>query len=135
MGESQITHCSLLNMEPPICQICQARRATVSFSCWRSGRFLDRTFVCLECAPAVERLTFGGSGRLARFVTAATLHRARAAGIDPSVGCPGCGTTLAQVLTDAAAGCELCYERFSDELAAAIQSIQGWAAHVGKTPV
>ncbi len=121
-------------MDAPVCQICSARRAAVSFSSWRSGRFLDRTFVCLDCAPAFERLRHAGSGRLASFVAAAALERARAAGIDPSVGCPGCGTTLARVLVDAAVGCEQCYERFSSDLVPAIELTQGWSAHVGKSP-
>ena len=120
--------------EEPICQLCQARRAAVSFSCWRSGHFLDRTFVCLECAPVFERLSFKSSGRLAKFVASAALEQALSAGIDPSVGCPGCGTTLAQVLTNAAVGCEMCYERFSADLTGAIESLQGWRSHVGKMP-
>jgi protein-arginine kinase activator protein McsA len=77
----------------------------------------------------------GGSGRLAKLVVSAAIDRARAAGIDPTTGCPGCGTTLAQVLTDAAVGCEVCYERFSSDLTAAIETIQGWRAHVGKLPM
>lgn len=120
--------------EDPICQICQSKRATVSFSSWRSGRFLDRTFVCTECAPAFEKLSYGGSGRVAEFVADAALERARMAGIDPSLGCPGCGMTLAQILTDAFAGCGMCYERFAGEMTSAIASMQGWGAHVGKSP-
>jgi protein-arginine kinase activator protein McsA len=119
--------------DEPICQLCQARRATVSFSCWRSGRFLDRTFVCLDCAPTYETLTYGGAGKLAKFVASAAVARTIAAGINPEVGCPGCGKTLAEVLTDAAVGCEVCYERFADGLASAIKSLQPWGAHVGKT--
>lgn len=90
--------------------------------------------MCTECAPAFEKLSFGGKGKVAGFVVNAALERARMAGIDPSRGCPGCGKTLAQVLTDAFAGCEMCYERFSSELSSAIASIQGWGAHVGKSP-
>lgn len=120
--------------EVPKCQICQARRATVSYSCWRSGRFLDRTFVCLDCAPTYEKLSLGGSGKLADFVASAVIARAKKAGIDPELGCPGCGKTLSQVITDAAVGCEMCYERFSDDLAEAIKSVQPWGAHVGKAP-
>lgn len=121
--------------DEPICQVCQFKKATVSYSCWRSGQFLDRTFVCLECAPAFERLTYGGSGRVARFVASAAMERARAAGIDPSRGCAGCGTTLAEVLTEATVGCEMCYERFSSDMAPAIGAIHGWGAHVGKSPI
>lgn len=117
-----------------ICQVCQAKRAAVSFSCWRSGHFLDRTFVCLDCAPAYEKLTFGSSGRLAALAASASIERTLAAGIDPASGCPGCGTRLVEVLTNAAVGCETCYERFSSDLASAIESIQGWGAHVGKSP-
>lgn len=120
--------------EGPICQICQAKKATVSFSCWRSGHFLDRTFVCLECAPAYEKLMYGGSGRLAALVASASIERMLAAGIDPASGCPGCGTRLAEVLNHAAVGCEMCYESFFSDLAPAIESIQGWGAHVGKSP-
>ncbi|MEN6372440.1 MAG: hypothetical protein ABFD64_10560 [Armatimonadota bacterium] len=72
---------------------------------------------------------------MAGLVAGASINRARAAGIDPDIGCPGCGTTLAEVLTNAAVGCEMCYERFSSDLASAIEAIQGWRAHVGKLPI
>ncbi len=117
-----------------VCQLCQARKATVSFSCWRSGRFLDRTFVCLECAPTFERISYGNSGRLAKFVASAALVRSKAAGIDPQKGCPGCGKTAAMILTDAVAGCEVCYKHFGEQLAEPIASVQPWGAHVGKSP-
>ncbi|HOK54075.1 MAG TPA: hypothetical protein PLU88_04450 [Armatimonadota bacterium] len=90
--------------------------------------------MCLDCAPTFERLFYSSSGRLARLVAAASVDRAKAAGIDPTSGCPGCGLTLAEVLTDAAVGCEICYERFYSDLAGAIESIQEWGAHVGKFP-
>jgi protein-arginine kinase activator protein McsA len=118
----------------PVCQLCQAKRATVSFSCWRSGHFLDRTFVCLDCAPTYERLSCEGPGRLAKFVANAAIVRAKAVGIDPEKGCPGCGKTIAMILTDGIAGCEVCYMHFSKDLAGPISSVQPWGAHVGKSP-
>ena len=91
--------------------------------------------MCSECAPTFERLFYGSSGRLARLVMSASVDRARAAGIDPTRDCPGCGMTLMKILTDGAVGCEVCYERFSEDLAPAVESIQGWGAHVGKLPI
>ena len=122
-------------MEDPICQVCQARKAAVSYSCWRSGHFLDRTFVCSECAPTYERLIYSRSAELARLVTNASITRTKAAGIDPTTGCPGCGINLIQVLIDAAVGCEICYEHFASDLDAAIETIQGWKTHVGKSVI
>lgn len=119
-------------MEEPICQVCQARKATVSYSSRRSGHFLGRTYVCIECAPTFERLFYDCPGGLGNLVANAAIASAKAAGIDPTTGCPGCGMTLAQVLTDAAVGCEICYEHFSSDLDIAIETIQGWKTHVGK---
>jgi protein-arginine kinase activator protein McsA len=90
--------------------------------------------VCMECAPAFEKLAHGGPGLLGEFVMSASAERARAAGIDPSAGCPGCGTTLVTIVTEAQVGCEMCYERFRADIAPTIDLIQGWGSHVGKSP-
>lgn|GEM_PF-2896175 len=88
--------------------------------------------MCLDCASIYERLRFGGLGKIGDFVAAATLIRAKEAGIDPRQGCPGCGTPLAQIITEATCGCEMCYAVFYSDLVESIAAVQGWKTHVGK---
>ncbi len=90
--------------------------------------------MCNDCAASFEKLHYGGSERVARLIMGATADRAKAAGIDPATDCSGCGTSLVDILTNATTGCELCYQEFVYEIIHAIQTIQGWDAHVGKLP-
>jgi len=119
-------------VEIPICQICGERRAAVRFSVWRAGRFYERTSVCLDCASVYERLRFGGLGKLGDLTAEAALVKAKEVGIDPKQGCPGCGASLADILTETACGCEMCYSIFYPDIVESIAAVQGWKSHVGK---
>lgn len=48
--------------------------------------------------------------------------------------CPSCGSTLADISNTKKLGCPICYEHFSQELHAVLNSVQHKIEHVGKVP-
>lgn len=78
-----------------------------------------------------QRLKTAGGFDLAAFVfMAAGKH----AGHSSKMGCPQCGTSLAEVVTGGRMGCAGCYDRFAKEIEYALNSIHGASVHRGKTP-
>jgi protein arginine kinase activator len=115
----------------PLCEVCSTRRASLRITALRVGSLNGRTFVCTRCALEDKRFRTAGGFDLAAFVFSAA---GKQSGHSSRIGCPECGTSLAEVVTGGRMGCAVCYDRFASEIESALLSIHGASVHRGKMP-
>lgn len=97
----------------------------------RRREYVDRTFVCPECAGERARLYAAGVD-FDRIIT--RMERGPLNGDSAAYSCRLCGTSLAEVIADGRPGCCLCYIRFADEIEQAAKRAHDHTRHVGKAP-
>ena len=125
-----------MTYEEPLCGECRAARATLEISVYNRGSVREQRVMCAKCAENYERLTFGrrpGVGLVQLVAHIADKH-AEHAGASSKMGCPVCGTMLAEVVTGGFPGCATCYTRFAKEIEPVISATQGAVIHRGKVP-
>jgi protein arginine kinase activator len=117
-----------------LCRVCGVKDISTSVAIWRGKSEQSRTFVCTKCAEREEKALGFGTVSLARLAHSVAERQARRAGVDPTAGCPACGVSLDQVVTEGLLGCGYCYVRFKDEVEASVRITQGNMRHLGKSP-
>jgi protein arginine kinase activator len=90
---------------------------------------LKRTDLCAECAQESGALQAAGF-----LAPEALVMGPEDAPVASHEKCPACGYPLGTLSKTGRLGCAVCYEKFSDHLAAALQESQKALVHVGKRP-
>ena len=93
------------------------------------GGELKRTDLCEDCARESGAIHPSG------FLSAEALMKGPASTAEEKAEkCPACGYTLDSLNKTGRLGCAVCYEKFSESLAVALQESQKAMTHLGKRP-
>lgn len=113
------------------CKVCSSRPARLVMLRRRRG-YVDRTFVCTECAGERARLHSNLGVDFDRIIT--RMEHGSSDCVSAAYSCRLCGTSLAEVIADSKPGCCMCYVRFSAEIEDAARRVHDHTRHVGKAP-
>lgn len=113
------------------CEICKINEASVHFKQVNDGE-THEMFACEQCA-AKNGFDPESPMSLTDFLFGVGMQAEPVFDYDDKKSC-SCGLTRAEFLKKSRAGCQCCYEVFSVEMDAMIESMHKGVRHVGKVP-
>lgn len=114
----------------PLCQLCQAREATLFFTRIINGEKTELQ-VCRKCAAASGGIKLDVNNLLAGL---SKLGKEAFEKAEQRRQCESCGMTLEEFNKTGLMGCSRCYEVFSDHVDTLLNRVHGNVRHQGKRP-
>ncbi|MBP0979424.1 MAG: UvrB/UvrC motif-containing protein [Oscillospiraceae bacterium] len=93
-----------------------------------------RYYLCDECAKSLTNINFFLDDLLGSLLSSGNSFSKINNNINNNIICPKCGASLDDIRKNGKVGCDVCYNKFREQLLPSIKKIHANTKHTGKIP-